>query len=71
MRTELLKAVCVFDTETEREYYEEGKRDVTSVEWGMVSGHMAGIDTVRVFKNGKLHSEHVFTNCLGVYFKTK
>lgn len=68
MRTEKLRAVCVKTTEEAQEYYEVGLRDTTAIEWGMVSGHMAGLDTVRVFVNGQLHSEHPFSNVEGVYF---
>lgn len=70
MRTEKLRAVCVVSLEQEQEYYEVGKFGVTAIEWGEISGHMAPLDTVRVFKGGKLHSEHPFSNCEGVYFAT-
>jgi hypothetical protein len=68
MRTEKLDAVCVKTTETSQEYYRVGFMDVTAVEWGRVLGHMDWLDTVRVFKNGELHSEHLFANVEGVYF---
>ena len=68
MRTEKLKSVCVTDFETGAEVYSIGNNDVTAIEWGEVSGHMSMIDTVRVFKNGVLFSEHPLTSCKGVYF---
>lgn len=68
MRTEKLRAVSVVTIEAGQEYYEIGKLDVTAIEWGEIYGHMALLDTVRVFKGGKLHSEHPFANCEGVYF---
>lgn len=69
MRTEKLKAVTVTDYQGGSEYYNAGAFGITSIEWGEVSGHMSMIDTVRVFKDGKLHSEHPFTSCVGVYFE--
>ena len=69
MRTEKLQSVSVFENENQSEYYEVGKNDVTAIEWGEVCGHMAMIDTVRVFKNGAIYSEHPFTSCLGVCFE--
>ncbi|NIA72455.1 hypothetical protein HBA54_28100 [Pelagibius litoralis] len=84
MRQEALKAVHVATTPDGDEYYEVGRGGVTSIEWGGVtsiewggvtsiewggiSGHMAELDTVRVFVNGQLSSEHPFCNCLGVFF---
>lgn len=68
MRTENLRAVFVNATNDGSEYYEVGRDAVSAVEWGQINGHMARLDTVRVFKAGKLHSEHPFSNCLSVYF---
>ena len=68
MRTEKLRALNVSVSDNGDEFYEVGRGDITAIEWGEVCGHMALLDTVRVFKDGKLHSEHVFSNCLGVYF---
>jgi hypothetical protein len=64
MRTEKLIGVHVSPTSN----YLVGFADVTAVEWGEAPGHMAMLDTVRVFVNGQLHSEHTFTQVLGVYF---
>ncbi|NIA70734.1 hypothetical protein HBA54_19220 [Pelagibius litoralis] len=68
MRTEKLRAVTVSMGETYNEHFEVGLGDVTSIEWGTINGHMAHLDTVRVFVNGKLSSEHPFCNCLSVFF---
>lgn len=68
MRTEKLRAVSVGSLEGKQEYYEAGKSGVTAIEWGEVCGYMAPLDTVRVFKGGKLYSEHPFSNCWGVFF---
>lgn len=68
MRTEKLRALNVSETDNGSEFYEVGRGGVTAIEWGEVCGHMAPLDTVRVFRDGKLHSEHAFSNCLGVYF---
>lgn len=64
-----LKAVFVSHTPDGEEYYEEGRNDVSSVEWHEQPGHMAAIPTIRVFKDGKLHSEHSFHVVQGVYYK--
>ena len=70
MRTEKLRAVSVASTDNGDEFYVVGVGGVTAIEWGEVSGNMAFLDTIRVFKDGKLHSEHPFSNCEGVYFAT-
>ena len=63
-----LRMVNVVDREGCEEFYSVGKDNVTAIEWGTQNGHMAAIPTVRVFKDGKLLSEHPFHNVLGVYF---
>lgn len=68
MRTEKLNAVSVCSTNDGDEYYEVGKNEVTEIKWSGTNGHMAPLDTVQVYKNGRLYSEHVFTQVLGVYF---
>ena len=71
MEKQALKAVHVSFYQDHDEYYEIGRNGVTSIEWGSINdGHMASLDTVRVFLNGHLHSEHVFSNVLGVYYLT-
>lgn len=67
---EPLKAVSVCATNDGDEFYEVGKNGVTAVEWGSSNGHMASLATVRVFKDGRPHSEHPFSSVLGVYFKS-
>ncbi len=47
------------------EHYEEGRAEVTAVEWGYRDGHL----TIKVFKNDQLHSEHPFAQVKGVYYK--
>lgn len=69
MRTEKIKCVVIRATDAQDEYYEVGDGVVTSIEWGEIAGHMAMLDTVRVFRDEKLYSEHLFANCLGVYFQ--
>ncbi len=61
-------AVHVTATDNGDEYYKVGFGDVTGIEWGWTSGSMAAIQTIRVFKNGHLHSEHPFPNVLSVYY---
>lgn len=64
-----IQGVRVTNREDGEEYYEDGKHDVTGIQWGKTNGHMAHIMTVRVYKNRVLHSEHPFVNCLSVYYK--
>ena len=64
-----LKAVHVVSDDSGDEYYEVGKRDVTDVRWGETSGHMFFLKTIIVYRNGKPHSEHIFSNVVGVYYK--
>lgn len=63
-----INAVHVFETNEVSEYYKVGFADVTGIEWGRTNGSMAAIQTVQVFKNGHLHSEHPFPNVLSVYY---
>ena len=63
-----LKAVHVSANNDGDEYYGVGYGDVTAIEWGVTNGSLAKIQTIRVFKNGHLHSEHPFPNVLGVFF---
>lgn len=66
-----LIAVSVSETNHGSEFYEVGKNNVSSIEWGSTDGHMAALATVRVFKDGALSSEHPFSNVLGVYYDLK
>ena len=63
-----INAVHVTATDNGDEYYKVGFGDVTAIEWGVTNGSLAEIQTVRVFKNGHLHSEHPFPNVLSVYY---
>ncbi len=63
-----LIAVHVSETDNGGEYYSVGSNDVTEIKWGETTGHMAMLQTIQVFKRGELHSEHVFSNVLGVYY---
>ena len=63
-----LIAVHVSCNQDGDEYHKVGFGDVTAVKWGLTSGHMAVLQTVQVFKDGKLFSEHPFSNVLGVYY---
>ena len=66
-----LEAVHVYNTQDDNgEYYKVGFGDVTEIKWSWSSGHMAELQTVQVFKVGKLFSEHPFSNVLGVYYAT-
>lgn len=67
-RQERLQAISVFESAHASEYYEVGKNDVTEIRWSRTMGVGDYCDTVQVFKNGILSSEHPFCNCLGVYF---
>ena len=64
-----LKAVHVCTTNNGDEYHEVGQYNVTDVRWSWTNGHMARLLTVQVFKDGRLHSEHPFSNFLGVYYR--
>ena len=66
-----LHAVEVCSDNDGGEYYEVGKNGITAIKWDWTSGHMAALQTVTVYKNGKLHSEHCFSNVLGVYYATE
>lgn len=68
MRTEKIIALSVSETDEGSEYYRVGDNQVTEIKWSTVNGHMAPLDTVQVYRNGVLHSEHMFANCSGVYF---
>ncbi len=63
-----INAVSVAETDNGGEYYKVGYADVTAIEWSVTNGSLAEIQTIRVFKNGHLHSEHPFTNVLGVFY---
>lgn len=63
-----LKSVHIGMGETWNYEFTVGLDGVTAIEWGSMNGHMAPLPTVRVFKNGQLHSEHPFCNCIGVEF---
>lgn len=63
-----INAVHVCATDYVNESHKVGDDDVTAIEWGVTNGSMAEIQTVRVFKNGHLHSEHPFPNVLSVYY---
>lgn len=63
-----LKAVHVSSTNDGDEYYEVGRFGVSAIRWGANMGHRPPLTTVRVFKDGALHSEHPFANVLGVYY---
>lgn len=63
-----LRAIQVFACEGADEYYEVGRNNVTAIEWGSTNGHMAPLATVKVYRDGNLHSEHPFCNVLGVYY---
>lgn len=63
-----INAVQVFATDESDEYYKVGFSDVTAIEWNVTNGSLAEIQTIRVFKNGHLHSEHPFPNVLSVYY---
>ncbi len=64
----LLKAVHVSANNDGDEYYAVGFADVTAIKWDWANGSGAAIQTVQVFKNGHLHSEHPFPNVLSVYY---
>lgn len=68
LRTEKLRAITVSMGEGYNEHYAVGQGGVTSLRWGETNGHMAKLDTVQVFVDGKLSSEHVYPNCLSVFF---
>lgn len=63
-----LKAVHVACNNDGDEYYEYGKAGVTDVKWGWTNGSMSALLTVQVFVCGKISSEHVFVNVLGVTY---
>lgn len=63
-----LKGVSVFEIEGNSEFYFVGIDGITAVEWHEQPGHMAMLPTIRVYRDGKLHSEHPFHNVLGVYY---
>jgi hypothetical protein len=71
MSREPIKAVHVSSNNDGDEYYEVGRNDVTVIEWDGMNGHMATLDTIKVFNSGQLHSEHPFCNVLGVYYATQ
>lgn len=70
MNDEKLRAVTVSEWADGGEHYSVGKNGVTAIEWGWSNGHMAALPTVKVFKNGIIHSEHPFSSVLGVYYAT-
>ena len=50
-------------------YHRVGTRGVTKIEFGKGCGLTGYFDTVMVYRNDKLMSEHPFHNCLGIdYF---
>ena len=53
MRNEKLKGVFVGPSDEGDEIYMVGTGATTAVEWGETNGHMASLDTVRVFRDGK------------------
>ena len=63
-----LRAVFVDSNNDGDEYYEVGKNDVTSIEWGWTNGDNAALQTIVVHKGNRMHSEHCFSNVLGVYY---
>lgn len=63
-----LQAVSVSETNNGEEFYRVGFAGVTKIEWSETSGHMASLLTIQVWKDNKLHSEHPFSNVLGVYY---
>ncbi len=48
-----------------------GFDDVTAITFGSTNGHMAPLQTVKVWKDEHLHGEFIFANCKGVTYRAQ
>jgi len=58
-------------TNGDLEFYSIAEKGITDIQWTETEGPHCMLRTIRIYKKGQLHSEHLFHNCIGVYYLMK